>query len=82
MCRPQSSHTLPTRTDLGQCANLSTQVLRGIDFCHQKNVVHRDVKPENVLVTTKYVVKMCDFGFARTLEGPNAIYTDYVATRW
>eukprot|EP00038_Savillea_parva_P010943 m.193964 g.193964 ORF g.193964 m.193964 type:complete len:567 (-) comp19084_c0_seq1:280-1980(-) len=71
-------HGLP----IDSVKRITYQVLRGIEFCHSKNVVHRDVKPENVLVTTKYVVKMCDFGFARTLEGPNAIYTDYVATRW
>ena len=40
------------------------------------------MKPENVLVSQQGVVKLCDFGFARTLALPGEAYTDYVATRW
>eukprot|EP00054_Salpingoeca_dolichothecata_P022504 m.147698 g.147698 ORF g.147698 m.147698 type:complete len:400 (-) comp24359_c0_seq3:46-1245(-) len=58
------------------------QTLKAVEFCHTNNIIHRDVKPENILVSKLNVVKLCDFGFARSLSGPGAAYTDYVATRW
>jgi cyclin-dependent kinase-like len=58
------------------------QTLQAVQFCHQKNCIHRDVKPENILLSKEGVVKLCDFGFARLLTGPGDEYTDYVATRW
>lgn len=58
------------------------QVLKGVEFCHLHNIIHRDIKPENILVSKGQVVKLCDFGFARTLAQPGEAYTDYVATRW
>ncbi|XP_005140992.1 cyclin-dependent kinase-like 1 [Melopsittacus undulatus] len=58
------------------------QTLQAVNFCHKHNCIHRDVKPENILITKHSVVKLCDFGFARILTGPSDYYTDYVATRW
>lgn len=57
------------------------QLLRGLEFCHAHNVIHRDVKPENVLIDKSGILKLCDFGFARQMTSKGK-YTDYVATRW
>ncbi|CAH1972671.1 unnamed protein product [Acanthoscelides obtectus] len=64
------------------CRERIFQVTRAISYCHYNNIVHRDVKPENVLVSTLGVVKLCDFGFARLVTNPNEACTEYVATRW
>ncbi|XP_056682177.1 cyclin-dependent kinase-like 4 isoform X8 [Monodelphis domestica] len=57
------------------------QTLQALSFCHKHNCIHRDVKPENILITKQGMIKICDFGFARLLS-PGDAYTDYVATRW
>ncbi|XP_037097244.1 cyclin-dependent kinase-like 1 [Syngnathus acus] len=62
--------------------SITWQTLQAINFCHKHNCIHRDVKPENILITKQHVIKLCDFGFARILTGPCDSYTDYVATRW
>ncbi|KAH8855630.1 Cyclin-dependent kinase-like 1 [Schistosoma japonicum] len=65
-----------------QIKKLTYQLLQAVNFCHAHNCIHRDVKPENILITKSGQLKLCDFGFARLLTGPGDEYTDYVATRW
>lgn len=45
------------------------QTVNGINYCHMHNCIHRDIKPENILINQAGVVKLCDFGFARSLSG-------------
>ncbi|ORY33435.1 kinase-like domain-containing protein [Naematelia encephala] len=66
------------------------QLLRGMKYIHSANVIHRDLKPGNLLVNADCELKICDFGLARgfqpvTGEGDQneeLKLTEYVATRW
>ncbi|KAJ0254835.1 Mitogen-activated protein kinase 10 [Hirschfeldia incana] len=57
------------------------QILRGLKYIHSANVIHRDLKPNNLLVNTNCQLKICDFGHARGTSEYNAM-TEYVVTRW
>ncbi|XP_034532002.1 LOW QUALITY PROTEIN: serine/threonine-protein kinase MAK-like [Notolabrus celidotus] len=74
----------PNTLDLNTSRQYLFQILRAVAFIHQQNIIHRDIKPENILISQGGVVKLCDFGFARTMTTPadGGVYTDYVATRW
>jgi serine/threonine protein kinase len=61
------------------------QLLRGMKYLHSANVIHRDLKPRNLLVNSNCDLKICDFGLARYMmvdaEFPTPM-TEYVCTRW
>ncbi|CAN0861592.1 Mitogen-activated protein kinase 7 [Linum grandiflorum] len=59
------------------------QLLRGLNYLHSANILHRDLKPGNLLVNANCELKICDLGLARTAsQGKEQFMTEYVVTRW
>mmetsp|Transcript_23828 Transcript_23828/g.18184 ORF Transcript_23828/g.18184 Transcript_23828/m.18184 type:complete len:157 (-) Transcript_23828:371-841(-) len=62
------------------------QILRGLKFIHSAGILHRDLKPRNLLINSNCDLKICDFGLARAdiplLQKHSVILTDYITTRW
>lgn len=58
------------------------QLLRGIAYCHQRRVLHRDLKPQNLLINGKGELKLADFGLARAKSVPTKTYSNEVVTLW
>eukprot|EP01097_Dermamoeba_algensis_P010088 TRINITY_DN729_c0_g4_i1.p1 TRINITY_DN729_c0_g4~~TRINITY_DN729_c0_g4_i1.p1 ORF type:complete len:187 (-),score=30.78 TRINITY_DN729_c0_g4_i1:66-626(-) len=58
------------------------QLLKGLSFCHDHRVLHRDLKPQNLLINRKGDLKLADFGLARAFGVPVRNYSNEVVTLW
>lgn len=58
------------------------QTLKGLEYMHINWILHRDLKPNNLLVDSNGVLKIGDFGLAKMFGSPNRINTHQVVTRW
>ncbi len=61
---------------------LMKQFLKGLAEVHKFNVIHRDLKPQNLLISTEGVLKIADFGFARFIASPGREMTTGVISDW
>eukprot|EP00906_Rhabdomonas_costata_P007941 RCo011350 len=62
--------------------HLLQQLLKGIEYCHEKSVLHRDLKPQNLLINKALELKLADFGLGRAFGIPVRKYTHEVVTLW
>ncbi len=62
-----------------EAISIAIQVGRGIEAAHNKNIVHRDIKPQNIMISTEGKVKVTDFGIARAATS-NTIHSDVMGS--
>ncbi|KAJ6160942.1 hypothetical protein N7470_004338 [Penicillium chermesinum] len=58
------------------------QLVEGIRYCHSHRILHRDLKPQNLLINREGNLKLADFGLARAFGVPLRTYTHEVVTLW
>jgi len=74
---------MPQPFQLSEIKQLMLQLFRGIGYLHENFIMHRDLKPHNILLNNRGLLKICDFGMARQYSSSSdAEYTPGVCTAW
>lgn len=68
--------------DAATIQHFMRDMLRGIAYCHSRSVLHRDLKPQNLLISREKELKLADFGLGRAFGIPVKKYTHEVVTLW
>jgi len=61
--------------------NWFVQIALGLQYCHHRKIIHRDLKSQNIFLTKKDNVRLGDFGIARVLNGTNELAMSVVGKR-
>ncbi|CAM9284283.1 unnamed protein product [Ectocarpus sp. 13 AM-2016] len=72
----QDDHMLPE----AQVQKIAKQLVQALHYLHSNRVIHRDMKPQNILVGAHGRVKLCDFGFARAMSSNTVVLTSIKGT--
>ncbi|EGY14329.1 cell division control protein [Verticillium dahliae VdLs.17] len=81
---PEGSSEVLSRLGLGPAViqKFMWQLCDGIRYCHSHRILHRDLKPQNLLIDKEGNLKLADFGLARAFGVPLRTYTHEVVTLW
>ena len=58
------------------------QILNGVKQAHEQRIIHRDIKPQNVLINKDKILKIFDFGIAKALSETSMTQTNHVLERF
>ncbi|KAF7691465.1 putative serine/threonine-protein kinase MRK1 like protein [Cucumispora dikerogammari] len=76
-----NSLAMKTPFTLAIFKSLFSQSLLALNYLHEKNICHRDIKPDNILITKNYKVKICDFGSAKIINKSSKNNLKYITSR-
>jgi serine/threonine protein kinase/Tfp pilus assembly protein PilF len=74
MKKKESKVTLPLHMD--RIINIAIQICEGLDEAHKRGVIHRDIKPQNIIIDSEERIKILDFGLAK-LEGVTGLTKEF-----